>query len=442
MEAITLWHQALENNPQDTEVLVYLGTALRECSQHEGAVRCFEKALKLNPEQTLVYYNLGNIHLELGNFNKAASCYQNALALQPDFALAAYNLGNTCRELGHLQQAVECYQHAIKCDPGHAPSHNNLGNILKHEGNLTDAIPHYERALQAQPDYAEAMYNLGNALYEYEQFEDAIPWFDKAGIRDAGARALYCEYKTRQFDAFRKRLNIHLDRADHHSPQVATLVAHHAVNFGTQNNYQFCPDAFDYVRQSSIAQLCGSIAPLRDQLLSDIRQASIDERQQGRLHSGVQSSGNLFYRQEESFRALAELVRDKFREYRSYYAGNDCELIRSFPDALEFESSWYIRMQRGGHLDAHIHETGWISGAVYLALPERDEDSDEGCFEVGLHGDNYPVENSTTDFPRRLVKLSVGDIVLFPANLFHRTVPFQADEERVCIAFDLKPAAL
>jgi Putative 2OG-Fe(II) oxygenase len=30
--------------------------------------------------------------------------------------------------------------------------------------------------------------------------------------------------------------------------------------------------------------------------------------------------------------------------------------------------------------------------------------------------------------------------VLFPSSLFHRTIPFNSDEERICVAFDLKPA--
>ena len=29
---------------------------------------------------------------------------------------------------------------------------------------------------------------------------------------------------------------------------------------------------------------------------------------------------------------------------------------------------------------------------------------------------------------------------LFPSSLFHRTIPFRSDEERLCIAFDLLPA--
>jgi hypothetical protein len=33
-----------------------------------------------------------------------------------------------------------------------------------------------------------------------------------------------------------------------------------------------------------------------------------------------------------------------------------------------------------------------------------------------------------------------GQIVLFPSSLFHRTVPIKADEERMCVSFDLHPA--
>jgi ectoine hydroxylase-related dioxygenase (phytanoyl-CoA dioxygenase family) len=97
-------------------------------------------------------------------------------------------------------------------------------------------------------------------------------------------------------------------------------------------------------------------------------------------------------------------------------------------------------MRRGGHLDAHIHEGGWVSGVLYLKLPERGESGQEGCFELGLHGDDYPLQPGVNP-PARVVEIREGDIVLFPANLFHRTLPFDSDAERICIAFDLQPAA-
>ena len=106
--------------------------------------------------------------------------------------------------------------------------------------------------------------------------------------------------------------------------------------------------------------------------------------------NGKQSAGNLFKRPEASFRKLGEIIKQEFLNYKNKFAGADCELIQSFPNELEFTSSWYVRLRRGGFVDRHIHEVGWISGAVYLVLPKDKKDPDEGCFEYGLHGDNYP----------------------------------------------------
>ena len=96
-------------------------------------------------------------------------------------------------------------------------------------------------------------------------------------------------------------------------------------------------------------------------------------------------------------------------------------------------------MSRGGHLTSHIHEEGWLSGVLYLAMPsDRPEGSTAGGIEFSTDGDDYPREHD--DFPRRTLLPGVGDIVLFPSSLFHRTIPFQSNEERICIAFDVKPA--
>ncbi|MEH6636992.1 MAG: tetratricopeptide repeat protein [Halioglobus sp.] len=438
-QAVALWRRGLQLSPNDLQTHIYLGAALRSLGENVAAVEHYERALQLQPAMPLVHYNLGNIRQDLGALELAAECYRTALTLQPDFALAAYNLANIHRDQGRLREAIQYYRQAITSDPGHAPSYNNLGNALKYQGDLAQAITCYEKALHYHSDYADAQYNLGNAFYEMQDFANAMTWFDRAAMRDAAARALYCSYKTRQFDDFRARLLVLQRQTDHHSPQVATLVAHHAVNFHVDNNYGFCPRPFDFVYHESMPELAAPDSPLREALLDDIKHAAIDERKQGRLHHGVQSSGNLFYRSEASFRTLADLVRDHFGRYLDRFKDANCDLIKAFPQAREFESSWYIRMHQGGHLTSHIHESGWISGALYLALPGRPEGSQEGCFELGVDGDDYPVVAGAGEFRSQVLPLGVGDIVLFPANLFHRTVPFQARQERICIAFDLKP---
>ena len=43
------------------------------------------------------------------------------------------------------------------------------------------------------------------------------------------------------------------------------------------------------------------------------------------------------------------------------------------------------------------------------------------------------------DFPKKTYAVGVGDVVFFPSSVFHRTIPFNSNEERICIAFDVKP---
>ena len=131
-------------------------------------------------------------------------------------------------------------------------------------------------------------------------------------------------------------------------------------------------------------------------------------------------------------------LKEAISKYYDLYKNEDCEFIKSFPKQIEFSSSWFVKMQSGGHLTSHIHEDGWISGAIYLAIPKKTKTQDEGAIELSTHGDDYPVISD--DFPKKVIKPKEGDVIFFPSSVFHRTIPFESDEERICIAFDLKPS--
>lgn len=279
---------------------------------------------------------------------------------------------------------------------------------------------------------------MGEFLYLAGRFDEAIDYLERSKLDDWQERALYCTYKAARFDDFKQKLDaIIRTRPKHNAPLLATLSAHYAVNFGVEDHYNFCKNGFDFVYQKSIPELAEANSQLLKDLLNDIENTAIEVRAQGMIVNGKQSAGNLFKRPEASFKKLSEIVKQAFLDYKNHYAGADCELIQSFPNTLEFTSSWYVRLNRGGYLEPHIHEIGWISGAVYLALPKNTADPTEGAFEYGLHGDHYPQQHS--NFPVGIAKPLVGDIVLFPSSLFHRTIPFNSNEERICIAFDLKP---
>jgi uncharacterized protein (TIGR02466 family) len=448
-----------------------LGIALDGLGQYEGAINSYRNALKLQPNMPDLHFNLGIALSNVGQFTEAAASYRKAIALQPKFfeaygnlgtllqkqgkleeAVASYrkalsinedprghfNLGTALRDQGKLDEAIKHYRQAIALFPNYADAHSNLGETLRDQGNMQEAISSYQNALTLNPNHPSANYNMAEFLYLAKRFDEAIPHFERSQLDDWLERSMYCLYKAERFDDFKRKLDEIVNAGKHTAPFLATLSTHYTVNFGVENPYNFCKNGFDFVYNAAIPELSQADSPLLKALLNDIHNAEIAERVQGMLHNGKQSAGNLFKRPEASFRTLGELVKKEFMNYKNKFAGADCELIKSFPEEFEFTSSWYVKMRQGGHLDAHIHEIGWISGAVYLAMPSDKKSPEEGAFEYGIHGDDYPQKHG--NFPVGTVVPNVGEIVLFPSSLFHRTIPFTSSEERICIAFDLKPS--
>ena len=443
-EAVASYKNALKLQPEkfnqsSPNLLFNLGIALTHLNRLDEAAAAYQQAIKINPNFFEAFGNLGTVLQRQGKLNGAIASYQQGLKINPQDARGYFNLGTALRDTGDLQAAVNSYENAINLFPNYTDAHNNLGETLRDQGNMQAAVNRYQAALALNSSHANANYNMAEFLYLAKQYDAAIPYFERSQLDDWQERRLYCLYKAEKFDAFKANRDALAGGTKNTSPFLATLSTHYSINFKQPDPYNFCKNGLDFIYQNSL--LDENSVLLKD-LLNDIHNAAIAERKQSRLTNGQQSAGNLFKRPEASFRALAELIKQEFLSYQNKFADADCELIQSFPSELEFTSSWYVKMQQGGHLSAHIHELGWISGAVYLAMPTTKAGSIEGAFEYGTHGDDYPIVEPTNQqsFPVAHVMPKVGDIVLFPSSLFHRTIPFNSNEERICIAFDLKPS--
>ena len=91
-------------------------------------------------------------------------------------------------------------------------------------------------------------------------------------------------------------------------------------------------------------------------------------------------------------------------------------------------------LKQQGHQNPHIHTGGWLSGVIYLkVVPTLDKN--EGAIQFSLNGKHYFDDNS----PKKIHEPQVGDIVLFPSSLHHRTIPFTTDTDRIIVSFDFKP---
>lgn len=437
-ESVVSYKNALKLQPNTPDLLFNLGIALTNTQQLDEAITTYKKAIQIKPDFFEAYGNLGTVYQAQGQLIAAIDSYQEGLKINPQDARGYFNLGTALRDNGALAEAVSSYQKAISLFPNYTDAHNNLGETFRDLGDMNAAVQSYQAALSLNPQHAQANYNMAEFCQLDKRYLDAIPYFETSQLDDWQERRLYCLYKAEKFEAFKQERDQLIHTGKHTSPFLATLSTHYSINFNEPDPYHFCQNGLDFVYRKSVPELVNT--ELLRALLNDIDTADIAQRKQGRLMNGQQSAGNLFKRKEASFQALASLIKKEFLAYKNHFSDADCELIQSFPEELEFTSSWFVRMQQGGHLSAHIHEIGWISGAVYLAMP--DENGLEGAFEYGTHGDDYPIRNVANEslFPTAHIRPNVGDIVLFPSSLFHRTIPFSSTDNRICIAFDLKPA--
>ena len=470
--AIKIYQNALSINENSPETHFNMGSILHRLGRSNEARISYEKAISIKPDFLNAYFNLGLVYQNLQDNKKAIETFEKAIEIKPDFHEAIGAMGTAFQAQGDLEEAIEHYKKAISIQPD-ARNYFNLAAGLRTQGSLDEAIEGFEKSLsfnennpealtslgdalwhkgkteegleklnkavEIDPNHPQANYNLGVFLSDNNELDKALDNFQRSKIYDWQERSLYCMYKTEQFEKFKSELDIIIKNKKNDSPFLATLSSHHSINFKTKDEYNFCNDPLNFAAHMSIKELAEPNSNLLKELLKDIEKEEISKRTQSRLHHGTQSSGNLFKRPEGSFRTLSKLLAKAIDEYyqKNKNKDNNCIFVKQFPKNIDFNSSWYVKMQSGGHLDSHIHEEGWVSGSVYLSIPKEKKDPNEGAIELSLHGDNYPKKHD--NFPTKTYPVKVGDVVFFPSSVFHRTIPFSSDEERICIAFDVKP---
>lgn len=99
-----------------------------------------------------------------------------------------------------------------------------------------------------------------------------------------------------------------------------------------------------------------------------------------------------------------------------------------------FSGSWSVRLTRQGHHVSHTHPLGWISSALYVALPQPDQ---LGAAPAGFIRFGVPPAVLGLQLPGLgQCAPKPGRLILFPSTMWHETLPFDAGE-RLAIAFDI-----
>jgi uncharacterized protein (TIGR02466 family) len=158
------------------------------------------------------------------------------------------------------------------------------------------------------------------------------------------------------------------------------------------------------------------------------------------LRGGTQTNGFLFRLKHPLLQELEAQIRIAVRETLSAFPKEPAHPFwgrRPQGKGVRFSGAWSVRLTSAGYHNNHIHPAGWLSSALYVALPDevRAARDQSGHIQFGVP----LLDRDLALPPRRVVRPEVGTLVLFPSYMWHGTIPFHSEQSRVTVAFDLLP---
>ena len=434
LDSLSSFDHAIDYEPGMAEAYCNKGLALQKLGRSAEAVENFQEAINHNPEIADFYVGLGSALDDEQRFDEAIKVFNKALTLDPQHADCYNNLGLVLHKLVEFDKAVLNFNKALAILPEFGEAHTNLGNSLMVLGRVEEALSAFQTATKYLPETARTQFNIGNALQKLGRLEEAVEAYEQANQRKSSYRVLHCLYSLNKKHAFTKKIN-HVLKEDPNDRAVAAVSAFASNQWQIEDPYPFCKNPIDLIQVSNVMDTKHgrqTIQALKDYFIEGHYRELPD---QGHISNGKTSLGNLFDKPHPSLSRLYALIKKHVCAFQSEHSELDAGIIAHWPQNWRLEA-WYLKISSGGQVDPHIHDPGWLSGTLYLNIPDRIT-GNEGAIAFGLNGDQMPILNS--DYPRKICRVQTGDLVLFPSSLFHSVLPFDNKEERLCVAYDVIP---
>lgn len=116
-EAQRQFEIVLEEDPEDTTALHYLGLIAQQRDDPAAAIQYFDRALVLDPDDPDVRLDLGVALLDAGRLPEARAALERVIQLDPDQARAHFFLGVADYRAGEYAKASASFDRAAELDP-------------------------------------------------------------------------------------------------------------------------------------------------------------------------------------------------------------------------------------------------------------------------------------------------------------------------------------
>lgn len=434
-ESLVASQKSVQLSFQDAEAHNNLGNTQKVLGRLDEAITSYKQAIELNPKFVQAHNNLGVTLQEYGKLDEAKESYKKAIILNPNYIEAHSNLGNTYKELGRLNEAINSYKHATKLNPHFAEAFSNLGVIFQEIGRLDEAKESYLKAINLKTDYEEAHYNLGVLLFRIRKYSSAAKHFEQCKTHQSKLYAIQCSYLIDEETEFYKKFDLLVSQGETNAV-LGSLGFRSEFKYGIKKFNPFCNDPLNYVVKKDLYKSYDFKNIFIKTMIDILKDKSIPLKPQGLLTNGVQTSGNIFKHKKVQKTEIENIIRIEINKYRSQFKDSQEGFMKNWPVSYNIKG-WLVCMQSGGKLDPHMHDTGWITGSVYINVPPKSKLHD-GNLALCL-SDQIDIQGVDKNY-KSYVDVSTGSLCLFPSSLHHYTIPFEENEERIVLAFDIIPS--
>lgn len=450
----------------DARLWQWTGLLHRALDRHDAASAAFDKAATLAPADGSIAHGRARVALEAGR--PAVDLFAAALRLRPTDGEIKLGLSAALIAEGRAGEAIAGLDAALRQDPRWRAGHEALARLRWMMGDRDGFLATAERALRAAPGEAALWHMAIVALIHGALFERAL------SAIAAARRALGPQLFLDANEAVARSELGQVAEADAlfaamRGPDDATLAVHRVRHLLRNGRIEVALPVIDtwltrpeqrlmWPYASAAWRLAGdprsdwldgpaalvSVIDLRDRLppldrlaavLRGLHQARGQHLDQS-VRGGTQTDGPLFSRLEAEIRTVRAAVVEAVRAHVAQLPSPDARhptLGQRRDRAPRFAGSWSVRLAAGGHHAAHVHPAGWISSALYVALPaEVEAGGREGWLTLGAP----QAELGLPLAPTRVIQPKPGRLVLFPSTSWHGTEPFGTGE-RLTIAFDI-----
>lgn len=456
-EARDLLLQAMAGGLEGAQVRSLMGFILHQQGDLTGCERELRHAVCLAPNDGAAEFALASISFRLGNETEAEAATRRAIAKGMDDVHSHQLLGRILGKQGRFTEAAAAYRTAVRYDPASLQAQRELadlvwmltGDLAKARAELDAAPQSHEivaitvRLLQAAGE-EEAAYALAAARAGRDPTLNVLA--ARAGLRidpQAADRHLAAAPPGIMPSA-RAKAEIEVDLALGRIEQaVRRGEALHAAQPGDQHATALLatawrlagdpryPSLYDYDRLvktyridppegwNNLADYLGDLGSALDNIHGPLTHPVGQS-----LRHGSQTTRALADYPDPAIRALFGAIDPLIRRHVSAIGAPD--------QNYKMASAWSVRLNSGGFHINHVHPEGWLSSAFYVRTPSAMAGMD-GALKFGEPGPpTSPVLRED-----HLVRPEPGMLVLFPAYMWHGTVPFLSGDTRLSCAFDI-----